>query len=642
LGLSRKYESGLTWRSIFLLVLACALLQPILIYAWLQSGLLISGVEWILIIIASILAEIYMRPLSPAEIFIIWTFMTGATFGWFVSFGGFAFGTALYRYSGAFLFLGPIMNMYLANHPLTTEFGYRQYLPSWFAPPPSSPVSQGIFRSFLHPDMLLPITVFVVNGLCGLVVAISLGLLNYQIYTTVEKLDFPLQAAFSSGVYALSRKGNPRRALLIGAFLGFLWMVTQNIFMPQIPQIAGMIDFSPFLELLGLKGASLGINLLPVNVGLGWLISPQMIIVAFLSSFIIYFVGNHLLVKYDLWTTGIGRWLPGSGILYMKQWSDLRFWTSLLTGLFLAAALVPFIRHHTLLIQLFRSLSRVTKYGGGTITLKLVFGLYLAGAIGSSLLLLYLIPGFPLWLLIFLMIVWPFLGSLVACNIAGRSGIPATIPNFENNLLILSGWNTVDKTAAWFAPIYVSPWINGASTVMGGLFMAKQMRIRMDEYFKAYILVTLLSWAFSFIYVSLFWHSAPIPSSIYPYAMASWPQEVNTALLTLKWMQSGYFFRVPLVLAGFIVGAILYLIGDFTKLIFLLPGAILGLSNTIDLTVSWLIGAGINFFLRKVFAERWDSIKNNLFVGFGAGTGIWTALFTVYNLIIRSRWILPY
>jgi len=619
-------------------------MQPVLIYAWLQSGAIIAGIEWVMIILVASLAGFYARPLKPQEIFVIWTFITGATGGWFVAFGGFGFGSELYRYSGAFFFMGPIQNMYLANNPLTMQFGYTQYLPPWFAPPLDSPVSQGIVRNFFHPDIMLPLTVMVLNGIFGLIVGISLGYLNYQI-SAQEKLDFPLQTAFAGGVYAVSEESPARKALLLGAFISFLVGVLWfSLSSAGLLFYTGAVDLFRIIELAGLNGASLGFNVQLWAIGFGWVLPKEIVIVSSVAAFLVYFVGNHLLVRFDIWTSDIGRWLAGSGIQYIKEWSDLRFWTSILTGLVLAAAIVPLLRRPKFLIGALRSLTRIStgQKRAGAISVWWVLSLFLAGSIGSSLLLISILPGFPVWLILFLMIVWPFFATLVSVNVAGRTGVGVAVPNFENNLLILAGYSTPDKLAPWFAPIYVSPWISGATQVATGLVTARQVRVKPSEFIKVHVLVTVLSWISSFAFISLFWYSAPIPSAVYPFAEGIWPQLVTTFLQRLKWMQSGFFFRPQFVTAGLVAGSALYLIGDFLRVPFLLPAVLLGLGTRIDFPMAWLIGAGMQVVMRRILGETWDANKNNLFVGFGAGSSIFFALLSTYNLILMSRWVVPY
>jgi hypothetical protein len=488
---------------------------------------------------------------------------------------------------------------------------------------------------------------------------ISLAIISFQIFVKEQKLDFPIQTAFVGGYMALSSegKGRPRQVLMLSILIGFLfgfaaWVIP--IFFPWIPMFFGgiypgqTIDLTYFLEECGLRGASLGFFTDIYAIAIGFATPFVVVALMWIGAFIVYFLGNALLVKFDLWTdpNEIGSWMPRASAAYCSYWSSLRFWMMMIIGVSLALAVIPQIKNPQPLIRSFKSLIRLTRVSEeqGMLSAKVILVLFLISGIASIILTHLLVPSFPIWIIIALIIGWSFTYTLVSSNVIGVTGGLITIPWVREGIIVASGYQKWD---IWFAPIQIN--MLGAS-LCAGMKQAIMTRTPISDYIKAFLFTVCLTFIFSFIYVSLFWNMAPIPSINYPATVYSWQVETYNRNLTMAWFKTGRFFNLNILFGSFIAGAIVYLITDFLGHSYVLPSILGGITSGLGFmppifwTTSMLIGAflGKFCFSRLLGTRKWDKWKGTMLSGLAAGNSIALILSLGLTCAIKAQWVMPY
>jgi hypothetical protein len=144
----------------------------------------------------------------------------------------------------------------------------------------------------------------------------------------------------------------------------------------------------------------------------------------------------------------------------------------------------------------------------------------------------------------------------------------------------------------------------------------------------------------SFIFWSIFWTMAPIPSAFYPWAAIQWPvSSLNTSLFISRALQ---IFKPDIILG---TAALVWLVAqgaDFLKIGFFSPiGFLSGITTLPPFSLTYLIGALVGKYLeRRIGKEKWDTGKAVVIAGVmcGEALAIATAIaITIIGKVVTSQ-----
>lgn len=555
--------------------------------------------------------------------------------------------------SGAMIFLNYLYNGYFARSPVTAMFrdpftgrSIREMIPWWYAPPHISDVYA--VRTFLHHDWLGPILVSMLSMILSLIMTVALAMIIINLYIEVQSLPFPLTKVDASICTTLGDREPVRmKTLMIGAVIGLAY----GSLLFAVPTISGgvfgvqaillpvpWIDLNFHIEKI-LPGASFGIatDLLPYVWG--FVFPSDVLISLVLGSFAVWFAGSHLALKLPYFPEWQREWTPGMSISLIFQRATLWVWASPQIGFTLAVAAFSIVRYRKSLIRSLKSMALVTTSTkeAGYSPLKTSLSMYLAGSLGSVGLFSYLVPDFPIWILLPMFIGYPFLVALVAGRITGETSFQVSIPYAWQGILLASGFPKLD---AWFAPAPVTTGEQAA----GQMYIIKIMTLtdtRPRDFFKFLLLMFPLSVLVSFAYTSLFWMIAPIPSVSYPATIINWP--VSAAIQGLWFSRQLNIFRPDFILGGFLAVLLIASILNFAPSIpFSVAAFVGGTFQTVPSPLAMLIGHLFGKFVLSKRVENWDNIKANIAGGVILGEGISIVLAASAVIVAKSLWTLPY
>ncbi|MGC9014805.1 MAG: hypothetical protein ACP5KW_10570, partial [Thermoproteota archaeon] len=208
-----EFKTGITLRSLLIIVLSSVVILPVSLYLNLIAGTtLASAAVYLNVILFTELARYVGSPLSKQEVFIIYS----------------ASGLA----AGTIPFIEMVYRVYYVNSPITWSFidpsthkPLPELIPTWYAPPPG--ISKAI-RTLFHPSFLFPILIssLIPGGTLWIVAEIALALICAQAYIEVEPLPFPFASISAQLVETLSQREEKRMQLFVlFAFLGIVYSI---------------------------------------------------------------------------------------------------------------------------------------------------------------------------------------------------------------------------------------------------------------------------------------------------------------------------------------------------------------------------------------------------------------------------------
>lgn len=656
-------KKGLTWRSLLALVFAIAIIQPAMIYYNLITNAVLPVQAWIVILLWTQLARSFGAPLRKQEIFLL------------LAFQQMSITYALY-------FVEPLKGMYYLTDPITSALGIAQHAPSWWAPGPADAVR--LMSSpwvFLDPVWIAPLALRLLMVVFTLAANISMGYFAHAIYVRSEKLEFPQATALAETVTTLAeREPTQTRALMLSAlagivysfaidflpfFLGPFFISGGAAYVPVPSQIARPVDFTPLIA-QRLPGFSFSVNLNVVPYIVGLLIPVQVSAAQLVGAISCYSIGTYLITRFGLWPPESPYSTSWPTSLLISR-SQLYFYTSVAIGLSLAAALMPIILRPRRFIQAFRPLLRVgaaEDESSETPSLRLLLFVFLSACLGAAATTYLTVPQFPVWISILYTVGGSFLFSFVATNAAGVTFSSPNIPYQTELVIYYSGYQQKD---IWFGLFPGGAGVAQSRSIglfTGGPGIAQNFKIAdavdasRTEFVKTYILVVILGLAGSFIFISVLWNIAPIPSGAYPSTITQWPVDATTWARTTEWVWSGYLFRTDWILGSLLIGSAVYAVSTllFNAPFFLIafisgmwaPAAGVGglgvsgdiVSNALAIFIGSILANEvlIPFLGRKVFS----AIRGRVVIGFSVGVGFMGLMRSTLVLIGRSRWILPF
>jgi len=635
---STKYQSGITWRSILAIIFSAIFLTPVIIF----SNLIGAGGGIDIAIYATLIffTEIFLffhKPLTQHEITLIYCT------AWL------PIGTM----AGSMIFLNYLYNGYFAQSPITAMFrdpftgkSLRDVVPWWYAPPYNSEVY--LVRTFLHSDWLAPIVISISSLILSLLMIVALAMIIINLYIEIEPLPFPLAEVDASICRTLGDREPVRmRALMIGALIGLIYgtilfvvpLISYGIFGIEATILPiPWVDLNFHIEKI-FPGASFGIatDLIPYAWGL---VFPfDVLISLFLGSFTVWFFGNHVALKIPYFVEWQKEWTPGMSISLIFQRATLWVWAGPQIGFAMAVAAFNIIKFRKSLLKAFKSMARIASAmkTAGYFSLKTALLMYFSGSLGSVLLFLYLIPDFPVWILILMFVAYPFLTAIVAGRIMGETCLQISVPYVWQGILLASGF---PRTETWFAP---AP-ITAGEQAAGQMFIVKIMTLtntRPGDFFKFLLLILPLSIIASFIYTSLFWSVAPIPSVFYPATVINWP--VSAAIQALWCSRQLNIFKPEMIIGGFFtILSLAFVTSHLPSLPFSIAAFVGGTFTQTPFPLAMLMGYLIGKYIIGKRVPNWENIRTSLVGGIILGEGISVVFASSAVIVAKSLWSLPY
>jgi len=606
-------SKGLTWRTMLAFFFITFIIQPAIVYNWLVNGLwgLAFG-SWATILLWVGLTRLLGSPLNSKEIFVIRIVES----------------TGLMNTGYYFAYL--LRNQYFANSEVAKMFGFQQEIPAFFSPVGEDAIRSMLNRTFFDWSWAMPILFSVcVPVLLSALANYTLGLMAYNLYMREEKLKFPIASIDAQTMRAFGERDEGKIRVIVlsitaGAAYGFAtYGITSILGISLVPRY--LVDFTSMVE-TALPGASFSFETDLTVYLVGFVIDIKYTLAQLIASIALYFVGTSYVTVNGLWPDE-SKWFPNQGVLWLYNRSTLYFWNSFTIGWGLAVASIPLIVRYKKVIRAF---ARVR------VTLLLV---YLSTASASILLTMYLIPGFPLWILVAFTLGMSFIMTLLQTHSAGVTA-GFSVPYLRETMIYFSGYNRLD---IWFFPPEVVLFVNG-SAISQQLLQASVMGVDVKEYTKTYFLIIVLGLIGSLAFVSIFWRLNPIPGWAYPYTISAWPVEAMNFWRWQSWLRSGYLFRSQWMLSGFGASSVLYLISD---LVFHLPsfpiammtGMLMPPYIALSQFVGSLLSKGVGRFVGR---ELWESQKGFVVIGIFIGDGLVTTILTIIVLLTRSTWLMPY
>jgi len=636
-------EEGLTINSILAIIYAAVVLQPAAIYLTMTAGVTI-GAGYVAVLLFVELARLLGRPLRRAEVFIIYA-MSGMA--------------AMSNY-----FMAMPWNAYIRTSPISRSFYIEgktvaELVPVWMAPPAGSEAITK--RLIFHPDwipnlLVWPITSFIIIPIMD----IMLGFLAAQLYIEVEKLPFPMQQVDAAVVETLSiREPRRMRAFTIAAALGMAYgfvlyglpIITETFMGIRLTVIPWLwLDLTSGIERY-LPGSTLGVATDLTTFLMGWIIPFNVVVSMLIGSIALNFVGNHLLVRFNILKRGID-WFPNMGISGITLRFQMKFWASVFVGLSIATALIPLIRRREYITSTFRSLSKLSKASreAGYLPLKVIIIGYLAASFASIAIFYILVsPEFRTtywWFPLLLGPGWTFIVTLVAARSIGLTGYnlfaatgygyTASPAYVKEGILLSIPYKGLD---AWAAPLAIS---QGGASWCAAFKLCQLTGTKPISYIKAWFLTIFISFITSMLYMQMFWALAPIPSASYPFLSFQWP--ITLMFWNLWVTKSIVMFQPMVIIASFIIGALMDIIPAVMHLPFSLIGFVVGASTPMPNSLSMFIGALIGRFIirRRLGEDWWRNYRYVMLAGVFLGEALMVGISATLMLMSKAAWILPF
>jgi len=615
-----RVTGGFTWNSVLAILYAGFIIQPAALWLSLAANTSFASASFVVALFFAEIALLSGKSLTKQELMII--FMISS-----------------YAAGAEPIFLNMLYKLYFKTSPLTAAFGITELIPDWYAP---SGLDMGTVRTFFDQRWVYPIAVVLLYRFITLIGDISITLFCRELFIKQEKLSFPLAHVTAETCITLGER-DPKRmkifsisilpALLYGLVLYGIPILTLALFGTSMQAIPiPWVDFNALLETY-LPGSSFGIATDLIVLATGFVIPFEVAAYIFIGSFAIYTIANPIMLQNGIWI----KWLPGMNVSESFTRSFLDVWISPVIGLTIAAALLPMIRHPDFLVKTFKGITRIriSARAPGEVQPWLYLVGFFASTISSVFLTHFLVPDLPLWIPIFLSIVWSFILAIVSSRARGITGIPINIPYVREALTLQSGYAGI---SGWLVEIPSPNAWNGGWTET--LKVAELTETKVTDFIKAALLAASICYVTNFLYVSIFWNMAPIPSNSYPATQVFWP--VNAAQQLLWVTRSPLIFRTTWILYGFLIPAVIYAVAEVIHLPFSLIGLASGVVTPIPTAVTTMAGAILGkLIIRFIGKEWWERNKTLLVAGFATGEGLVAAISVAIAMVIKSLWSLP-
>lgn len=641
-GLERRgFADGFGWKAVLGGLFVGFLIVPASMFMSLMvGGTLLAVAEWVTVIFFIYIARRCRISLSRQEMYIIYHLAGGVLM---MAAGGYGF------------FQGFIWMQYLVQSPAARLFEIADQIPSWVAPPPDS--ASYTLRSLLHRDWWPALTVMGIFIVWGRLNFYSLGYTMFRLTCDVEKLPFPMAPVAAEGVMALAESDRESwrwTAFTVGSTIGIVFAliyvgiptITQLLFGRQLY----LIDV-PFYDYTSNTEGILPAVPIVVSTHL-WLVfagfvAPFWAVVGTAVGGIL----GQVILNPILYHMGVlKQWEPGMEGLHTMVVNSLDFWLSFSIGTAVAVAFIGFWQIGKKLYETRSSGARAAERrsweppkGRGDIAIGLSIGLFVVSTTGTIMICHYLVPKFPIWLLVLFGFGYTPLVSYVSARMVGLTGHGVGFPYLREATFVLTGYKGVD---IWWAPIPMGD-AGGAAQQFRQIELTGT---KFTSVFKSQLFEIPLALLVGLLFWSFIWKMGEIPSAEYPHAMRFWPiQAVQECIWRTATTSGNAFFleaiKWNVILGGLIFGLAGFAVLSFFKLpILLIYGVIGGMwANPFD-ALPMLIAAmvGRYYFSRKYGRERWRRYSYVLAAGFGCGFGLGSLAPISLRLIAAAISQLPF
>ena len=635
----KTYEEGFGWKAVIGGLFVGFLIVPGSMYMGLMlgGGGLGAAADWVTLILFIEIAKRCRQNLTKQEIYIL-----------FATAGG------VLGMAGGHLFAGFIHTQYLVQSPAARNFEIGDRIPLWVAPPPDSEAYA--LRSLLHRDWWPHLTLMAIGLVWGRLNFYSLGYAIFRVTSDIERLPFPLAPIAAQGVTALaeSEKETWRwRCFSIGSTIGIAFgaiyvgvptltgvIFNQPLYIIPIPFIDFTKNFQGILPAVPIAcSTSLG------QIFAGFVLPFWMIVGSFVAGVIGQLVMNPILYHAGV----LQRWQPDMSVIETGMANSLDFWMSFSVGTAIAVAFIGFFVAGKGIYKA-RKEGKTTNAeilpspkGRGDIPIILSLLFYVVSTTGTIMLCHFLVPKFPVWILLVFAFGYTPLMSYVSARMVGLTGHGVGFPYVKEATFLLTGYKGID---IWSAPIPLGD-------AGGGSQHFREIELtgtKFTSLFKAQLFIIPLSVFCSLFFWSFIWKMGPIPSAAYPYAMRFWPMRaVQTCFWWTATTTGNAFFlgamKPKFIFCGLAYGMIAYpVLAAFHIPTMLLYGTIRGLVGSPFDAIPELTAAlmGRYYFARKFGPENWRRYTPVLAAGFGCGMGLVSMVCIAVKLISTAVSQMPF
>lgn len=638
---AKEFKDGFTWTTIAGAIFCGLLMMPGSIFMSLITGGTINA-SWVTLIIFSEISRRALKTLNQQELVVL-----------------------LYV-ANAMVLGGPIADLifrqYFVQSNAVRDIGLLGQFPSWYAPQPGSAAI--LERNLFDPAWLIPIAIVFFMLVMGKVASYTLGYFFFRLTSDIEKLPFPFAPIQAQGVMALSESAEKKttwkwRIFSIGAILGLVFgavqigipLVTQALLGKPIRLIPLPWYDSTTLTQGFLPATPTGI-VIDLGLVLTGMVIPRWAIIGQAVAIMVTMLLNPMLHKMHILT----RWQPGMETIATTFANRVDFWMSFILGVAAAIALISIFQTTREVIKTVKKTKAQRETGKSTIARNenlwgsvpagrgdfspwialLVYG-------ASSLLVVWLcatlVPGFPIFFLLFFTLIYTPLITFINARLIGMCGQYVEIPFIREGAYILSGYKGVE---IWLAPIPID---NHGERVQS--FRVNELTgTRFWSYVKADALIIPLSFVLSLVFWGFIWKASAIPSDAFPFVNQMWQLQANERILlySATLPTSGakpLFFQAlhaPVVAGGFGFTTISFmLLSYFGVPIMAIYGFLQAVGGMPHMFLPQIIGALIGrFFLqKKIGHRRLLEIAPVMVSGYLTGVGL-IALIGVGILLIKN------
>ncbi len=641
-----QFEEGLTLKTVLGAIFIALFMLPGGLYLGLVAGQGVGdAAEWVTIVLFAEVARRSYKPLKKQEIYVLFYIAASLT----------SVANADRGLAG-----GPFANKIWDAYFRTSEASapFQSQIPSWAVPAADSP---GILqRALWHPDWLIPVVLVVVTELLGRLSWMGIGYALFRVTSDVEKLPFPMAPVAASGATALSEAGSESwrwgmfsTGTVVGLMFGFLYIA--------VPVVTGTLfghafeifpipfaDFTTRVETV-LPAAIVGLSFNLANVLMGFVLPFEIVSGAAVASVLAMVVANPILAKAGV----LKHYSPGSDALMTKLAADMDFWLSIGIGVNISVAIIGIaLVVRTAMGQ--KQFKRESKFtlappvkNRGDLPIAIALGAWFFATVAYILICRWLVPNFPVWLLLFFGLLWSPLNSYVSARMIGLTGRGVSFPYLKEGSIIASGYQRVD---VWYAPIPLAD--HGAAAQR---FREVELTgTKFSSIFKAEAVMFLLLLPMSYLFWSFFWSGNPLPSAQFPFAQRFWPFQAQQSAVAMQinaprldgepnWFSQA--IKPTMIALGAAGGLLTYGLFSVLKLpLLFFYGFAGGLGLFPANTLPQLFGAwfGRKYMAKRYGAENWRRYAPVLLAGFACGTGLVSMVSISMALIAKAVAKLPY
>ena len=648
-GAEEEFYDGFSWKTVIGALFIGFIMMPGSIYLGLIAGQGMGpAAEWVTIILFMEVARRSYQTLKKQEIYLL--YYVGAALTTQVA------GIAIA--GGPFATL--IWNSYVANTPIANQLGITEGLRNspWAAITGDAPGL--INRTFFSADWLPAIGLLMFYQLFGRMTSWGLGYVLFRITSDVERLPFPLAPIAAEGATALAESSSQKegwrwRIFSIGSMIGVGWgamyillpAVTGLIFAQPITILSvPFIDYTQNTQKI-LPAALTGLGTDLGQVFIGFLLPLPVVVGTFIAAIGCFVVANPLLYRAGI----LKNWVSGTDMLQSQVVNSIDFWLSFGIGTSVVVAIIG-------IFSVIRSLAKARAQKGqgvgvsgltvpkdrGDISIWLSLAIFAVGTVAYIAMCHYLVPAFPLWILIFFGFVWTPVFSYINARMAGLAGTNVSIPYVREASFMLAGYRNVD---IWFAPIPLADH-GGMATHFRTVELTKT---KFTSIIKVELLMLPIMLGCSLLFWSFIWKLSPIPAASYPFAAKFWP---ISAQQTALWMTANREGENNFLLQsirpsyiGFGAGAAILayfatIAGGLPTLLFY--GLINGTHTLPAYAIPQFIGAmlGRYYFQKRYGQENWRAYTPVLVAGYYCGMGLIGMAAVALALLSKSVSRLPF